>query len=467
FQGLYGELRTALAPYNNVLTRKMLARSSFNLFDVRKEPHSIYVDFRLSQLVAMSGFANVLISQMLNFLTDRLRASGEHQVMFLLDEFTTLGKIAPLVPMLKVAAGNGISVWSFVQSMTDVKELYGETGLDSILDNSEALVFLGGESRSVLEYLERQIGKKLVKRRVKRRSTGTNALVGQGSVEDREIEVPLMTSDELRQISRRHAIVLPRASAPILLNRNYFFADKLFAKLAGMPVRADLVPSLINGPPEQFTPNMVPSIRVKSSPESRMRGQLPFLAPVPLPTFVADETSLTKPGNVFLMNASIAARRAGSVGGVTSPVVNGTGGTRKTTLRPLTIAPTIIRQIVEPLSVIPAKVLALIEATPAPDPVAPKSNSEANANVALACLWVVKLRDVLPLQMAGAIEEGVGCQRFGDLVQNPWAKIAAISGLTVAEKRELKRIVKTLGLDWSTHLSPWPPVGPPAFLDSL
>ena len=80
---------------------------------------------------------------------------------------------------------------------------------------------------------------------------------------------------------------------------------------------------------------------------------------------------------------------------------------------------------------------------------------------------MVKLRDVLPLQMAETIEEATGCQRFGDLVQNPWNKIAAIPGLSAAAKRELRRIVKTLGLDWSTHLAPWPPVGPPAFLDSL
>ncbi|MFM9974540.1 MAG: type IV secretory system conjugative DNA transfer family protein, partial [Beijerinckiaceae bacterium] len=467
FQGLYGELRTALAPYNNVLTRKMLARSSFNLFDVRKEPHSIYVDFRLSQLVAMSGFANVLISQMLNYLTDRLRASGEHQVMFLLDEFTTLGKIAPLVPMLKVAAGNGISVWSFVQSMTDVKELYGETGLDSILDNSEALVFLGGESRSVLEYLERQIGKKLVKRSVKRRSTGNNALVGQGSIEDREIEVPLMTSDELRQISRRHAIVLPRASAPILLNRNYFFADKRFAKLAGMPVKAGLVPSLVDGLPEQFTPNVALAIRVKAMPESRVRGQLPFLALLPRPPLAFDEASFAKPGNVFLMNASIAARRAGSAGGVISPFVNGTAVTSKTSAKPLSSVPTIMRQVVEPASPMAVEATFPIQTTAAPVPVTQNSNQpEHGHTIALACLWMVKLRDVLPLQVAGTIEEATGCQRFGDLVQNPWAKIAAISGLTVAAKRELRRIVKTLGLEWSTLLAPWPPIGPPAFLDS-
>ena len=277
-----------------------------------------------------------------------------------------------------------------------------------------------------------------------------------------------MTSDELRQISRRHTIVLPRASAPILLNRNYFFADKRFSKLAGLPVKADLVPSLKDGFPEQFVVTAVPVTPARASAESRVRGQLPILPPPPVPILVADEASLAKPGNVFLMNASIAARRAGAGVGP-NPLMPSTAAAGFSVPAMVSPAlressPQVPAHVQTPVAVMQTPIeLQLVPGKIVPEP-APLIDDNA---IALACLWMVKLRDILPLPLASIIETTAACHRFGNLIQSSWIDIAAMPGLTAPMKRELKRVVKVLGFEWSTPLAPWPPVGPAAFLDAL
>ena len=247
FAGVYGEARMSMRAYTNEIVQRATDVSSFDLRRFRREPHTVYLDFRVSQIAVMTGIANVLLSQLINIMSDEQPKPGEHKILLMLDEFTTLGKIEPLVAMMKVLAGNGVSVWTFVQSLTDVQAVYGHEGRNSILDNSEAIVFLGGESPDILDYLEKQLGKKIVKRR----SLRTNAAAtGPGqSIEERETLEPLMSRDELRMLPRTKALILPRGGLPIMALRNYFFADAKFRQLATPRLPPAFVPDLTSGPP--------------------------------------------------------------------------------------------------------------------------------------------------------------------------------------------------------------------------
>jgi len=247
FAGVYGEARMSMRAFTNDIVQRATDVSSFDIRQFRREPHTVYLDFRVSQIGVMTGIANVLLSQLINIMSDERPKPGEHKILLMLDEFTTLGKIEPLIAMMKVLAGNGVSVWTFVQSLTDAQAVYGHEGRNSILDNSEAIVFLGGESPDVLDYLEKQLGKKVVKRRSLRMSA---AAIGSGqSIEERESLEPLMSRDELRMLPRTKALILPRGGLPIMAQRNYFFADARLRKFSAPSLPQSFVPDLTLGPP--------------------------------------------------------------------------------------------------------------------------------------------------------------------------------------------------------------------------
>ena len=268
FAGVYGEARMSMRAFTNEIVQRATDVSSFDLRQFRKEPHTVYLDFRVSQIAIMTGIANVLLSQLINIMSDERPKPGEHKILLMLDEFTTLGKIEPLVAMMKVLAGNAVSVWTFVQSLTDVQAVYGHEGRNSILDNSEAIVFLGGESPDVLDYLEKQLGKKIVKRRSMRTSA---AATGPGqSIEERESLEPLMSRDELRMLPRTKELILPRGGLPIMALRNYFFADTSYRLLAAPRLPSGFIPDLALGaPPNVFGNPVIQGADVRSQAMER------------------------------------------------------------------------------------------------------------------------------------------------------------------------------------------------------
>ena len=302
FAGVYGEARMSMRAFTNEIVQRATDVSSFDLRQFRTEPHTVYLDFRVSQIAVMTGIANVLLSQLINIMSDERPKPGEHKILLMLDEFTTLGKIEPLIAMMKVLAGNGVSVWTFVQSLTDVQAVYGHEGRNSILDNSEAIVFLGGESPDVLDYLEKQLGKKVVKRR-SLRTTAMATGPGQ-SFEERESLEPLMSRDELRMLPRTKELILPRGGLPIMALRNYFFADARLRRLATPRLPAGFVPDLTLGPP----PNVfaIPELQQDDAGPAvtewtstrREEWRRVVVAPTPLDT----------PGATFKAKAGAAAR---------------------------------------------------------------------------------------------------------------------------------------------------------------
>lgn len=454
WNGVYGMVRTSLSPFNNATTRKVLSRSSFDLFAVRKTAHTIYVDFRLSQLSAMGSLCNVLVTQIMNHLTDDLRADGEHRVLFMLDEFTTLGEIAPLMGLLKVGAGNGVGVWAFVQSMTNVEEIYGKTGLDNFLDNIEAFVFLGGSSTSVLDHVERRLGKRVVHQKIRRRQAGGGRSIFAGtSIEERPVEKSLMSIDELTRLDRRVAIVLPRGAGPIRLWRNYWFADRHQTRRATVPIPADLVPNLERGLPPSY-------LAVKAGPTAS--AALRPVATRPRPAAVINarldagrppvDDDGPRPGGRFLAAASIAARRAAHR---TGPQENGVSDV----VAAVTAGPTVA---VAPATEVPAATVPVNEGSVS---AAPQVDAPEIRFVS-ATLCGVPLREIWPADLAGAIVAASGGEMLGDLLTCGLDDPRIIAALTPAQIADARARLQAFGVLGSRPRQ-WPVVASAPALDRL
>jgi hypothetical protein len=136
--------------------------------------------------------------------------------------------------MWKVLAGNGVAVWAFVQSLTDLDRFYGKDGRGVLLDNSELQVFLGGQSPEALEHFERLLGQRTVTVASRSTSGGFMSQSRSDSTSQREVAVPLMSRDALRRLDPDRFVVLPLGEKPILARKNYVFGDPQLRRLAGL-----------------------------------------------------------------------------------------------------------------------------------------------------------------------------------------------------------------------------------------
>ena len=222
FSGVYSNMRVALRPYLNPLILNATSRNTFDLRRFKSHNQTLYIDFRMAQVETIAPLANLLLSQSVKYLGDTMLQPNERPVLMLLDEFSNLGRLQPLLTMFKALGGYGVAVWIFVQSIADLDAAYGRDGRSTLLDSSDLQIFLGASNPVSLRHFEELLGKKIIT--IQSKTAGAGFSTG-ASVQSRETMAPLMSTDELRQLSFDKAVILPRGLRPILATRNFFFSD--------------------------------------------------------------------------------------------------------------------------------------------------------------------------------------------------------------------------------------------------
>ncbi|WP_281060080.1 type IV secretory system conjugative DNA transfer family protein [Mesorhizobium sp. M2A.F.Ca.ET.043.05.1.1] len=158
FSGLYAGVRTGMAPFLNERLMRATARSSFDIRNLKSERVSLYLDFRREQMASLGPLFNVLITQMMNFMSESMPRPGEHQVLVLLDEFQNLGKLENVTDMATVLGGHGVPMWFFVQSLKSVDEIYRKESRETLINAARVQIFFGAQETDDLRYVSEQIG---------------------------------------------------------------------------------------------------------------------------------------------------------------------------------------------------------------------------------------------------------------------------------------------------------------------
>jgi hypothetical protein len=102
-----------------------------------RRPTTVYVAVSLDQLPFVMRLLNLFFQQAVTLLAQSMPTPDEpHPVLFLLDEFASLGRMDVLKESLAFLAGYGVRVCTIVQGLGQLDELYGRSGRESILQNS-------------------------------------------------------------------------------------------------------------------------------------------------------------------------------------------------------------------------------------------------------------------------------------------------------------------------------------------
>jgi type IV secretion system protein VirD4 len=226
FSGIYAGVRTGMAPFLNERLMKATSKSTFDIRALKRERISLYLDVRREQINSLGPLFNVLITQMMNFMSESVPGPNEHQVLVLLDEFQNLGKLENVTEMATVLGGNGVSMWFFVQSLKSVDEIYREEGRKSLINAARVQIFFGAQDVADLRYVSEQIGEAPEEQKDVTRTKATLFdTYYTRSVHRKEVWRSLMRPDQIRTMDKSKVIILPRGENAILGTRNFYFAD--------------------------------------------------------------------------------------------------------------------------------------------------------------------------------------------------------------------------------------------------
>jgi type IV secretion system protein VirD4 len=143
------------------------------------------------------------------------------------------GNVAPLPKLptyLSTSAGLGITFCTIWQSLSQIKETYGENGIGTVLENSGGLIVLGNiRDQETLNRLSQMVGDEEVRetKSISRAHDGTKSETI--SIQPR----PLLHPAVIREQKMGEGILILENRPPIKLNMRQYFDDPILSKLAG------------------------------------------------------------------------------------------------------------------------------------------------------------------------------------------------------------------------------------------
>jgi type IV secretion system protein VirD4 len=85
------------------------------------------------------------------------REKGNHQVVVMLDEFANLGALNIIANGYGLIAGHGVTLWSFVQNLTQLQHLY-PNNWETFIANSSVVTVSNVNDVTTAEYFSRRAG---------------------------------------------------------------------------------------------------------------------------------------------------------------------------------------------------------------------------------------------------------------------------------------------------------------------
>jgi type IV secretion system protein VirD4 len=212
---------------------KVLRGSSFDLSQLKTGKTTLYLCLPAMRMGTCSRWLRLFINLSLASF-ETIRTRPEHPVLFCLDEFPVLGRMATLETAAGQLAGLGCKLWPIVQDLGQLKALYGQRW-ETFLGNAGILQFFGNSDTTTLEWLEKRLGTTTIQTK-SRRNPSYSAKVRDGDTgESYNQQVhPLMTAEEISRFFGREdhhlrQLIIRPSGSPIVLQRAHYDSHELFA----------------------------------------------------------------------------------------------------------------------------------------------------------------------------------------------------------------------------------------------
>lgn len=222
---------TLLSPlqiFSTEITARATSGNDFDFRQVRKEKMSIYVGLEPAGLQKYGLLVNLFFSQLISENTRVLPefdASLKYQVLLMLDEFTSMGRVEIIKQSVGYTAGYNVRYMFIFQSRSQMEEdkLYGVYGTETILDNCDVKLIYPPKDASKQEAkdLSDTLGSYTLKTTSKSKSnTGS-------STSESELERKLMLPQEIVELGYKKIKGVPSKELVIAGGIRPFIAEKI------------------------------------------------------------------------------------------------------------------------------------------------------------------------------------------------------------------------------------------------
>ena len=232
--GIVATFGTPLLIFQNPRVDLATSANDFDLREVRRERMSIYFKMPPNKLKEGSVLVNLFFDQLLNLNTRVLPSQDKtlkQQCLVLLDEMTSIGKVAMIAQAVSYMAGYNMRLLTIIQNKSQLEDVFGKAGALTLLSN-HALMVMYAPSPTVQsdaqEYSE-MLGYETVKSRSRTSSMQSS------STSTSDQRRALMLPQDIRELGQTREIVSLENCKPILCDKIRYYEDPDFTCRAHLP----------------------------------------------------------------------------------------------------------------------------------------------------------------------------------------------------------------------------------------
>ena len=133
---------------------RCLSGSDFSFASLKQDKATVFLILPSRYLTAYRRLLRLMMVSSLDALMTDTRG---HDVLFIMDEFASLGHLKKVEDAMGLAAGYGIKLWAILQDINQVKAIYGNRW-ETFLANSGLIQFFTPNDQTTAEYLSNRVG---------------------------------------------------------------------------------------------------------------------------------------------------------------------------------------------------------------------------------------------------------------------------------------------------------------------
>lgn len=215
----YTSALTTLRLFTSRAVHSITCKSDYNIADIGHRKLALFFILP-DEKTTYYPIASLMVSQLYELLVHQSDGRGgrlERRVNFVLEEFGNFTKINDLTNKLTVAGGRGMRFHFFLQSFEQLSEKYSKETAAIVKSNCQSWIYLQADDRETLTEICEKLGKYTCSayqlssqhgRYVNPSSSSSVSLVAR----------ELLTTDEIRRVSRPYQIVVSRSHPAMMVS---------------------------------------------------------------------------------------------------------------------------------------------------------------------------------------------------------------------------------------------------------
>ncbi len=203
---------------------EVLRLSDLSFGDLKRQVTTVFLVLPPDRLDTYARWLRLLVTQS---LTDMVRSTGHlsSPVLYLLDEFASLGHLAAVERAMSLLAGYGVQLWPILQDIHQLKATYGQRA-GTFLSNAGVLQVFGVNDHESARLVSDLLGQStVVFQTMSRNLDSEQSGITYG---EQHTGRSLLTPDEVRRLPPDAELLFLAGQAPHIAHKLKYYADPEF-----------------------------------------------------------------------------------------------------------------------------------------------------------------------------------------------------------------------------------------------